>query len=426
MDAEEGLNAKLEDQLRFETLLTDISARFVALPAERVDATIEDAQRRIVETLDLDRSTLFEFSGPRMEMTVTHSYARPGLAPLPRLTASEHYPWVLQKILRGESFQFSSVDELPPEAARDAESIRQLGPKSNVTFPLSGAGRVFGALAFGAMRAERQWPERLVSRLRLLAQIVGGVLAIRRAEEQAAQMREQLSHASRVTTLGGLATTLAHELNQPLAAIHSNAEAAEIFLQKDPPDLRELRAILADIRQDGYRAGEVIHRMRSLLEKHRFKRERIEVRGLVEALGSLLHGVVVSREARLRIEVAPALPPVQGDAVHLQQLLLNLILNALDAMSDCPAWEREVVVRAVRHDTLGVEVSVSDQGPGFPKEKLAKLFEPFFTTKREGMGIGLTICNSIIQAHGGHLSAENHPKRGAIVRFTLPASQAVE
>jgi PAS domain S-box-containing protein len=244
----------------------------------------------------------------------------------------------------------------------------------------------------------------------------------KQAEFQLLQQRDELAHLSRVTTLGEMATALAHELNQPLGAIHSNAEAAEILLQKNPPDLDELQAILSDIRQDGWRAGEVIDRMRSLLKRHPFKMELIEIKGLLEALGGLLQAVIISRKARLRIEVAPALPPVWGDTVQLQQVLLNLILNALDAMIDGPIGEREVVVRALPYDTGGVKISVTDQGTGFCKEKLARLFEPFFTTKKQGMGIGLSICQTIIEAHGGQLTAENNSDRGATLRFTLPAS----
>jgi C4-dicarboxylate-specific signal transduction histidine kinase/ABC-type uncharacterized transport system substrate-binding protein len=252
------------------------------------------------------------------------------------------------------------------------------------------------------------------------------ITAQKLAHLQLQQQRDELAHLSRVTTLGEMATTLAHELNQPLGAILSNAEAAEILLQTNPPDLDELRAILKDIRDDGWRAGEVIRRMRSLLKRQQFKMELIEVKGLVEALDGLLQAVVISRKARLQIEVAPALPPVLGDAVHLQQVLLNLILNALEAMIDCPIGEREVVVRAVPSATSGAQITVSDRGPGFSKEKLARLFEPFFTTKKDGMGIGLTICQKIIEAHGGLVQAENNPDRGATVRFTLPNSHHAE
>jgi PAS domain S-box-containing protein len=244
----------------------------------------------------------------------------------------------------------------------------------------------------------------------------------KQAELQLQQQRDELAHLSRVTTLGELATTLAHELNQPLGAIHSNAEAAEILLvEKDPPDLGELRAILGDIRQDAWRAGEVIHRMRTLLKRHRFKMELIEVKGLVEALGGLLQALMISHKTRLRTEVAQALPLVWGDSVQLQQVLLNLILNAVDAMIGCPIGEREVLIRALANAGGGVKISVIDQGTGFPEEKLERLSEPFFTTKKQGMGIGLSICQTIIEAHDGRLTAENNRGRGATVHFTLPA-----
>ena len=241
----------------------------------------------------------------------------------------------------------------------------------------------------------------------------------KQAELEVQRQRDELAHLSRVTTIGELATALAHELNQPLGAIQTNAEAAKVVLKNNPPNLDEVEAILSDIQQDGWRAGEVIHRMRSLLKRHQFKMERIEVKDLVEDLGGLLQAAITSHKARLRIEVAPSLPLVRGDTVQLQQVLLNLILNALEAMIDCPIGEREVVVRAVPSAAPGVEMTVTDQGPGFSKEKLAKLFEPFFTTKKHGMGVGLAICQTIIRAHGGQLTAENNPDRGATVRFTL-------
>jgi PAS domain S-box-containing protein len=245
------------------------------------------------------------------------------------------------------------------------------------------------------------------------------ITAAKLAELQLLQQRDELAHLSRLTTIGQLATTLAHELNQPIGAIHTNAEAAEILLKKGSPDLDEIRGIISDIRRDGWRAGEVIHRMRALLRKREFRPEPVEIKGLIEGVGELLHSTLISRKARLRIDLAPALPLVSGDSVHLQQVLLNLILNALEAMIDCPPAERQVVVRATENSAPAVEVAVIDQGSGFIQWKLSKLFEPFLSTKKNGMGMGLPICHSIIRAHGGHITAENNPDRGATVRFTL-------
>jgi PAS domain S-box-containing protein len=248
------------------------------------------------------------------------------------------------------------------------------------------------------------------------------ITAAKLAELQLLQQRDELAHLSRVTTIGEMASTLAHELNQPIGAIHTNAETAEILLEKERPELSEIKAIVHDIKRDGWRAGEVIHRMRSLLRKHELKIERVDVKHLLDAVSELLHGTLISHKARLRVEVASGLPPVSGDPIHLQQVLLNLVLNALEAMIDCPPPERQVLVSIARDDTLGVEVRVSDQGPGFSRWKLPRPFEPFSSTKKSGMGMGLAICQAIIHAHGGHIIAENNPVRGATVRFTLRLS----
>jgi PAS domain S-box-containing protein len=245
------------------------------------------------------------------------------------------------------------------------------------------------------------------------------ITAAKLSELQLLQQRDELAHLSRLTTIGQLATTLAHELNQPIGAIHTNAEAAEILLKNGSPDLDEIRGIIGDVRRDSWRAGEVIHRMRALLRKHEFRPEPVDIKGLIEGVSELLHGTLISRKARLRIDLAPALPLVSGDPVHLQQVLLNLILNALEAMIDCPPSERQVVVRARANSALAVEVAVIDQGPGFIQWKLSKLFEPFLSTKKNGMGMGLPICHSIIRAHGGHITGGNNPDRGATVQFTL-------
>jgi predicted ATPase/signal transduction histidine kinase len=252
------------------------------------------------------------------------------------------------------------------------------------------------------------------------------ITTVKLAELQLLQQRDELAHLSRVATVGEMATFLTHELNQPIGAIHTNAEAAEMLLQQDSPKLDEVRAIIDDVRRDVWRAGEFIRRMRSLLRKHEFRIESIEVNDLLEAVNELVHGAVISHKAQLLVDMAPDLPLVSGDPIHLQQVLLNLILNALEAMIDCPPNERKVTIRATKNSTLGVDVMVSDQGPGFSKWKLSRLFEPFSTTKKTGMGMGLAICQRIITAHGGHINAGNNPDRGATVRFTLRSSHLRE
>jgi formate hydrogenlyase transcriptional activator len=191
--------ADLEERLRFEVLLTDLSAHFVNIPSDKVDGAIENAQQRICEALGLDRSTLFQLREPSRDFATTHSWARAGFKPNALVSVSKLYPWVVQQILAGRSIQFSSVEELPAEAVVDKENIRRVGQKSNVTFPLVAGGKVLGALAFGALKAERRWPEALVGRLRLIAEIFANALsrkatdaALRQALAQVQQLKDQL------------------------------------------------------------------------------------------------------------------------------------------------------------------------------------------------------------------------------------------
>ncbi len=244
----------------------------------------------------------------------------------------------------------------------------------------------------------------------------------KQAELEIVQQRNELAHVGRVSTMGQLASTLAHELNQPLGAILRNAEAAELFLLSNPPDLEEVREILADIRKDDQRAGEVIDRMRALLKRRGLEHTTLDIAELVDDVVPMVHPDAVSRRVRLDIEVPRNLPSVRGDRVHLQQVLLNLILNGMDAMSEVPAETRRLVVRARQADPRTIEVAVADAGHGVPAEKFARLFEPFFTTKPNGMGLGLPISSTIIVAHGGRIWAENSPA-GATFYFTVPVSQ---
>jgi PAS domain S-box-containing protein len=245
------------------------------------------------------------------------------------------------------------------------------------------------------------------------------ITARKQDEVEMLRLRDELAHASRVSTMAQLASSLAHELNQPLGAILRNAEAAELLLQRSPPDLEEVRAILADIRKDDHRAGEVIDHMRALLKRRGQEQVELDVRELVDDVLVLVQPDAATRNVRLGVEVPGAIPPVRGNRVQLQQVLLNLVLNGMDAMTDVPAERRRLVVRARQADAGMVEVAIADAGPGVTAAKLERLFEPFSTTKPDGMGLGLPISASIIGAHGGRIWAESGPT-GATFYFTVP------
>ncbi len=254
----------------------------------------------------------------------------------------------------------------------------------------------------------------------LMRGVVLDISERRSTELELQLLQSQLAHTSRVSMMGQLASALSHELSQPLAAILRNTEAAELFLEHDPPDLDELRAILADIRHDDQRAGHVIEQLRSLLKRRAINPQALSVSELLEEVIGLTRIEVSTRKVLLEIEAASGLPLVMADPVHIQQVLMNLVFNAMDAVENAPGERRKVIVQAQCLGEAEVEVAVVDAGYGIAPQRFGDLFKPFFTTKPNGMGIGLSISRTIIEAHGGRIWAENNAGDGATFRFTLP------
>jgi two-component system, LuxR family, sensor kinase FixL len=242
------------------------------------------------------------------------------------------------------------------------------------------------------------------------------------AESEALRRQSEVAHLSRVTMLGELSGSIAHELNQPLTAILSNAQAGERFLARADCDPSEIREILGDIVKESKRAGEVIRRLRLLLKKGEIKLEQLHLAEMVDDVFRLLNSEFVNRAISASSKIDAGLPPVVADGVQIQQVLFNLVTNACDAMAEVPAEGRRLFLRAEAENGNRVRVSVTDHGPGLSAADLERVFEPFVTTKSEGMGLGLTVCRSIITAHGGRLWATNNAGGGATFHFTLPAS----
>jgi PAS domain S-box-containing protein len=246
----------------------------------------------------------------------------------------------------------------------------------------------------------------------------------READEEQQRSTTQLAHAARVAMIGELAASVAHELNQPLAAILANAEAAEMALVDREPNLDEVRAILADIRVDDLRASQILNPIRALLRKQQqSERVRMDVNALVEDILKLARIEVVARDASLAFEPGSGLPPVVGDRTQLQQVVMNLVLNGLDSMMQSSPPQRKLVVRTSNGDPGMVRISVSDAGPGVSEALLPAIFEPFFTTKEQGLGLGLSLSRSIVKAHRGRIWAENHAGEGATFHVSLPYDQ---
>jgi C4-dicarboxylate-specific signal transduction histidine kinase len=232
--------------------------------------------------------------------------------------------------------------------------------------------------------------------------------------------RAELAHVNRVATMGQLTASIAHEVNQPIAATVSNAQAGLRWLNRQPPDLDEVREALACIAEDGKRAGEVIAGIRDFMKKAPPRKDRVELNGAIREVIELTRSEAVKNDVWVQTELTDGLPLIQGDRVQLQQVMLNLIVNAVEATSGVGDGSRELLISTKKAETGGVRVAVRDTGPGLTPAALEHLFEPFYTTKPSGLGLGLSICRSIIEAHGGRLWASANVPRGAVFQFTLP------
>jgi PAS domain S-box-containing protein len=245
----------------------------------------------------------------------------------------------------------------------------------------------------------------------------------RRAEEALRAMQAELAHANRVTTMGELSASIAHEVNQPIAATVTNAQAALRWLRAQPPDLDEVRASLSRIVEDGNRAGNVIGGIRAFINKVPPRKDRFDLNEAILEMIALTRSEMLKHGILLRTELAAGLPAVAGDRTQLQQVTLNLILNAVEAMGGIDAGARELRINTEREAAGGVLVTVRDSGPGLDPTDMERVFKAFYTTKPKGMGMGLAICRSMVEAHGGRMWASANEPRGAVFQFTLPLEQ---
>jgi C4-dicarboxylate-specific signal transduction histidine kinase len=243
------------------------------------------------------------------------------------------------------------------------------------------------------------------------------------ASEALREAQTELAHVNRVATMGQLAASIAHEINQPIAAAVTNANSGLLWLTAQPPDLEEARDAFDRIIKAGRQAGEVIGRIRALIKKTPPRKDDLEINEAILEVVALTRGEVVKNGISLQTRLAAGLPRVQGDRVQLQQVILNLIINAVEAMSGVNEQARELLIDTGSEAPNGVLVAVRDSGPGMKLESFDRLFDPFYTTKSGGMGMGLSICRSIIEAHGGRVWAAANAPQGAVFKFTLPVGE---
>jgi C4-dicarboxylate-specific signal transduction histidine kinase len=295
------------------------------------------------------------------------------------------------------------------------------GFRTGLIVPLLKDNEIVGIMSLGRKQVQ-PFTDRQISLCGDFAAQATIALESTRRERQYREMQSELAHANRVATMGQLAASIAHEIKQPIATASTNAAAALRFLNKNPPDVAEVRAALACIVDDTVRASDVVDRIGSLIKKAPTRKEVVDLNSAILEVTALSHSEAVKADVTVDTKLAGELPRIQGDRVQLQQVMLNLIVNAIQSMSGVEDGNRELQISTVSIEPEGVCVAVRDTGHGLRPESLPRLFEPFYTTKPDGMGMGLSICRSIIEAHGGRLWATRCEPRGALFQFTIPAT----
>jgi signal transduction histidine kinase len=341
-------------------------------------------------------------------------------------------PWLGERLIDGHVVNVGHAVTLLERASPDLKSLREIGARSLLAVPIATAGRVSGALALGSAHEDRKWPQAMIPGVTLIAEVfasLNGRLNAERqrqaAEVETAQWRERLAHLVRVHTAGEMSAALAHEITQPLGAIENYAHAARRRMSDDAPNPKRVRDLLDKLVGQAVRAGDVVTRMRGMVQRHELDPKEIDI---ARAVRDCVDIVKMDCELRsIHIEVMPMLrlPHVTADEIHLQQVILNLLHNAMDALQTLPPEANKAI--AVNAGLDGVDrifVDVADRGPGIADADLERVFESFYSTKPRGLGIGLAISRKLIEAHGGTLRAGHNPEGGAVFRLTLPTTGA--
>jgi signal transduction histidine kinase len=415
------LNVIWLNELSFDDLLKRVAtlpphtAIFYVLLSPEVAGIPADEDRAIAKLHAAANAPIFSY---------TDAYLGKGIVGGPLVSSEEvarATASVALRILGGEQASDIRTPPIPMSAPRF--DVREL-----VRWNISEAHLPAGsAILFRkpTLWERYRWEITAATALMLLeASLIVSLLYERRrrrlAEVETHRRIAELAHMNRRATVGELSGAIAHELNQPLGAILRNSEAAELILETPAPDIRELKEIVRDIKHDDERAGEVIRRLRQLLAKAPLESQEIELNAMLGEVFEFLSAQAAARRITLSTRMTPQAPRVDGDRIQLQQVILNLVMNAMDAIGGDRSGERAIIGRTLLAEGGFAEVSIEDSGPGIPTDKARQIFEPFFTTKTSGMGMGLSIARTIVERHGGRIWAENKKAGGAVFRFTLP------
>jgi signal transduction histidine kinase len=413
------LAVALSERERFDSLLSDLSTQFSGLLEDDIDQAIESGLVRLVNFLRADRSSFAELT-PDGCLRVTHSCAVPGIQRPPRGVADDRLPWLVRQLKEGRTVILPrTADALPPDAIAEKAMMTHDGMKSGIAIPLHISKSLVCVLTFGVFRGCREWPDELVARLRVAGEIFANAIARRQARDLLQRKQQELAHLGRVVAMSELASVIAHELDQPLTAIISNAQASRHLLARQVPDIAESNAALEDIIADAMRASEIVHRERRLLRRGQQHFEPLDLNEVVSEVELFIRADARQHGAQVKTDLAADLPKVSADRVQFQQVLLNLTRNGIHAMSGQPRDQRVLrISTAFMPDDVMLEVR--DSGPVVDEAHLSRMFEPFFTTKVDGLGMGLSISRSIIQTHRGRMWATRNEGGGLTLHIAVP------
>lgn len=413
----------LEERERFDALLSELSTQFSGLLEEEVDGAIESGLKKLVSFLGASRSTFTQVT-PSGALVITHTYAVRGVVdPAPKGIVDDRFPWLVGEMRAGRAVILTTIKDLPPEAHDVRRMMELSGMKAGIAIPLHVGNSLVCVLTVGEFARERHWPLDLISRLRVAGEIFANAIARKQAKEQLQARQQELTHLARVVALSELASVIAHELDQPLTAIITNAQAGQHLLKQDVPDIAESREALGDIIADAMRASQIVRRERRLLRKAKPNVEALDLNEVIREIELFIRADAREHGSHVEASVSAKLPQVLADRVQLQQVVLNVTRNGIQAMTSQPREKRALRISAT---AVGQEVvvGVQDAGPPIDDARLAQMFEPFFTTKGDGLGMGLSISRSIVQAHNGRMwASRNQGQSGLTVHIAIPLAQ---
>jgi signal transduction histidine kinase len=405
----------LESHRGFERLLEDLSRSLTNTGPEALDRQVRDGLGRLAARAGVERGSLARFSEAGDSLMVTHSFGAPAIPPRFR----GNLRWYLEQLRRGRCLTMNQLPaDLPDDATAEREVFHSMRIRSHVAVPLFRADRIWGVIALATSR-QRWWMPEDVQRLRVVGDIIAAAVQRNEAEEMASRLRAELVHVARVSALGDVTVALTHQLIQPLTAIRSNAEATKRLLARGV-GADELDEALAGIVMDASRAADLINRLANLFRRRALDRVRVDMNQLIRDFHVTAYAGAQQHGSKLVLRLLPDLPLALGDPVQIEQVVLNLVRNAAAALTNVEQSAREVVVSTSMTAPGQIIVSVEDSGPAIDDAAFKQLFRPFYTTKPDGLGMGLAVSRSIVEAHGGRIWAERRVPRGLAMHFTLP------